>query len=391
MNDYKKVVAAAVVGAGILFTSIFGSTSALAYSSGVVTGNGVRLRSNPNLSASILDHAYKGEQISIKEKQGSWYKVVLNGKEGWIYADYVKESSSNGTLASRSSANGVVIGRSVYVRKGAGASYSIITSLKRNASVKVLGKSSNGWYQVVLSNGVQGWMSGQYLKVSGTVSTISSSSTTSSRGSVSSVPGWVIANGGLSLRQEANTSSQRIKVIPNGSQVTIISDKNGWYQIKWGNYSGWAYAKYITKTKPASSKQTVSSRGDDNRELPLASQVVDFAKQQLGKAYRYGAEGPNAFDCSGLTYYVYKHFGYSIPRDSEGQGFGSYAPTVSKSDLKPGDIIVFSSSSGGYHIGLYIGDGKFIHSPNPGRTVSINSLSESWYKSHYIQAKRVLK
>jgi len=177
---------------------------------------------------------------------------VLNGKEGWIYADYVKESSSNGTLASRSSANGVVIGRSVYVRKGAGASYSIITSLKRNASVKVLGKSSNGWYQVVLSNGVQGWMAGQYLKVSGTVSTVSSSSTTSSRGSVSS-----------------------------------------------------------------------SSRGDENRESLLASQVVDFAKQQLGKAYKYGAEGPNAFDCSGLTYYVYKHFGYSIPRDSEGQGFGS--------------------------------------------------------------------
>jgi len=69
MNDYKKVVAAAVVGAGILFTSIFGSTSALAYSSGVVTGNGVRLRSNPNLSASILDHAYKGEQISIKKNK----------------------------------------------------------------------------------------------------------------------------------------------------------------------------------------------------------------------------------------------------------------------------------------------------------------------------------
>ncbi|MDK2991930.1 MAG: hypothetical protein PWP48_1163 [Clostridiales bacterium] len=304
MNDYKKAVAAAVISAGFIFSSVFG-TSAMAASQGTVTGSGVRLRSKPSTSSSILTNAYKGDKVTVKDKSGNWYNVVFNGKTGWMSADYIKISSDSTAIASRNN----------------------------------------------------------------TVAT----------------PGWVTANSGLILRKSPSTSSARITVMPKGSQVTISSEKNGWSQVKYGNYNGWASSKYIAKTKPVS-KATPSSRSSS-----ISSQIVALAKQQLGKPYVYGAAGPNAFDCSGLTYYVYKKFGYSIPRTSSGQGFGSYAPTVSKSNLQPGDLIVFKSSGSGYHMGIYIGGNQFIHAPSTGHRVAINSLNESWYKSHYIQAKRVVK
>lgn len=99
----------------------------------------------------------------------------------------------------------------------------------------------------------------------------------------------------------------------------------------------------------------------------LGERAVAAAKTRLGKPYRYGSAGPNSFDCSGLTSWAWAQVGVRIPRTSRAQ-FSSL-PRVSLDALQPGDLVY---SPG--HIGMYIGNGQMIHSPQTGRNVEIAPL-----------------
>lgn len=104
-----------------------------------------------------------------------------------------------------------------------------------------------------------------------------------------------------------------------------------------------------------------------------SSQVANYAYNFLGRPYVYGANGPNAFDCSGFTSYVYRHFGVSLPRTASSQF--SAGSAVSRNNLAPGDLVFFNTVGYLGHVGLYIGGGDFIHAASSGR-VKISSLSE---------------
>lgn len=113
--------------------------------------------------------------------------------------------------------------------------------------------------------------------------------------------------------------------------------------------------------------------------------VVSYAKKFIGVKYVYGGESPNGFDCSGFTKYVYAHFGVSLPHHAADQY--KYGKSVSKSNLEPGDLVFFGKSASGiYHVGIYIGSGEFIHSPQPGEKVKITVLK---YMPDYYGAKRI--
>ncbi len=98
--------------------------------------------------------------------------------------------------------------------------------------------------------------------------------------------------------------------------------------------------------------------------------VVAIAMQYLGRPYRWAASGPGSFDCSGFTMFVYARVGVSLPHSSRAQY--SSGPQVSRADLKPGDLVFFGSPI--HHVGLYVGGGQMIHSPNTGELVSIDPL-----------------
>ena len=117
-----------------------------------------------------------------------------------------------------------------------------------------------------------------------------------------------------------------------------------------------------------------------------SSQVANYAYNFLGRPYVYGANGPNAFDCSGFTSYVYRHFGVSLPRTASSQF--SAGSAVSRNNLAPGDLVFFNTVGYLGHVGLYIGGGDFIHAASSGR-VKISSLSEGYYRTSYAGARRV--
>ena len=119
------------------------------------------------------------------------------------------------------------------------------------------------------------------------------------------------------------------------------------------------------------------------------TEVVNYAYKFLGKPYVYGAAGPNAFDCSGLTQYIYNKFGIGLSRTTYTQvGEGT---KVNRSDLQAGDLVFFNTEGSISHVGIYIGGGEFIHAPRTGKPVMISSLSDGYYSQKYATARRIIK
>ncbi|EGD55827.1 C40 family peptidase [Gordonia neofelifaecis] len=104
-----------------------------------------------------------------------------------------------------------------------------------------------------------------------------------------------------------------------------------------------------------------------------AKKALRYAESKIGSPYVYGAAGPNAFDCSGLTSWAYKQAGKIIPRDSYGQ-LGGGTPVASLAQARPGDILIFN---GGGHAGIYAGDGIFVHSSTEGVPVKRDKV-KAW-------------
>lgn len=118
----------------------------------------------------------------------------------------------------------------------------------------------------------------------------------------------------------------------------------------------------------------------------VAERAASVALGQIGVPYRYGGSSPSGFDCSGLVHYSYATAGKNVPRTTAGQ-WAQLAP-VAKRDLQTGDLLFFNIAGKMSHVGVYLGDGRFVHAPSTGRTVSIESLGSDYYRNAFIRAGR---
>lgn len=110
----------------------------------------------------------------------------------------------------------------------------------------------------------------------------------------------------------------------------------------------------------------------------LRMEAVRIAASKKGDPYRWGADGPYAFDCSGLVYYVYRtRLHRSIPRTANDQRLASI--WLSKSQMRPGDLVFFMSGGRAYHVGIYAGYGRIWHAPRPGQVVQLSRIWTSAY------------
>jgi cell wall-associated NlpC family hydrolase len=119
---------------------------------------------------------------------------------------------------------------------------------------------------------------------------------------------------------------------------------------------------------------------------PVRSRIVFTELELVGVPYRYGGESPDGFDCSGLVQYAYRAAGVTVPRTSRAQ-LDATTP-VALADAVPGDLLFFRSKDWS-HVGIYLGEGRFVHSPSTGRTVSIASFNDAWYRRNFVRAGRL--
>lgn len=191
------------------------------------------------------------------------------------------------------------------------------------------------------------------------------------------VPGY-----GISVWDNYNHGHFTGNRLQHGSVQTVLDtkvDDQGriWYML---GENQWILAQYtVSADKKVKSSKSVQAAGD-------ASSILALAKAQLGKAYVWGGTTPSGFDCSGLVQYVFKNAtGINLGRTTYDQVKDGVS--VSMNNLQPGDLLFWGSVAAPYHVGIYLGNGKYIHAATPGQGVIVQSISSYFYPS---VAKRVL-
>lgn len=180
----------------------------------------------------------------------------------------------------------------------------------------------------------------------------------------------------------------------NVLQTATDAKGNTWYEV---GENQWIMAKYTVSANKSVKKAATTNTNNvavkttkkAKRSVQAsgnASSIIALAKSEAGKRYVWGATGPSAFDCSGLVQYVYSHAaGVSLPRTTYQQV--KVGRSVSMSQLQPGDLLFWGSASAPYHVGIYLGNGQYIHAATPSQGVIVQTLSSYFYPS---AAKRVL-
>jgi cell wall-associated NlpC family hydrolase len=122
----------------------------------------------------------------------------------------------------------------------------------------------------------------------------------------------------------------------------------------------------------------------------LGRQLAKFAQEFLGVPYAWGGAGPGGFDCSGFVYYVYNYYGISLPRVADEQyGFGQ---RVSLTEIQPGDLVFYSTyEPGPSHVGIYVGNGQFVHASSGASEVTLTPMSKAYYKARFLGAFRIVR
>ncbi len=197
---------------------------------------------------------------------------------------------------------------------------------------------------------------------------------------------WQASYDTVNVRSGPGTNSGIIGQVHKGDIIQAkAKNANGWYQIAWKGGTGWI-AGWCVKAYQQSSTASGQS-GTQNASRGLTADIISIAKRFLGKPYSYGANGPSSFDCSGFVRYVYSLWGVNLPRVANDQARAGQkvSPSV------PGDLVFFSDRKDGYitHVGIYVGNNSFIHAASF-KGVTITSLDDSWYKSRYVGARRIL-
>ena len=243
------------------------------------------------------------------------------------------------------------------VRSEANTDSSILTTLSYGTQVDVISTSGDGTWHQVSYNGITGYVSGDYLQVT-----------------EKKIYGQV-TEGPLNIRSGPSTSDAVVGSLSTGSVVELQETLDGWYQID----EGYISSDYVAQVDAS----VAASSG-------TGSQIAQYALQYVGSPYVYGGSSPSGFDCSGFTTYVMKHFGYSVNRTASGQMDNGTA--VDRSQLQPGDSVFFNSgnsSKRATHVGIYTGNGQFVHASTSTTGVIVSDLNSSYYSRTYVGARRL--
>ena len=269
---------------------------------------------------------------------------------------------------------GTVTADALRLRENASTESTILATAAKGDSVIILADAGNNWYKVDYRS-VQGYMSGEYLTVATTADAAIGYGKVSAGGS------------SLNLRSGAGTSYSIISSLPDGTIVEIVGIDNGWYKVQYSGKTGYVSSDYMVTVKDSVGSRSTAEAAASSA---IGDQIVAYAKQFLGTPYVYGGNGPNSFDCSGFTKYVYSHFGVTLNRTATDQLANGTA--VSKSELQPGDLVFFRANTTKpvSHVGIYIGNGQFIHASTNTYSVQIDTLSSGYYSRVYVYGRHIL-
>ena len=391
---------------------------------------GVYVRENPTKDSEILTMAGQNDSVLVLSKEGDWYRVSCNGVTVFVSKEYM-------TVADSGDADlgyGLVLA-GANIRTEPNEESETLESVGEDDVVTITG-IQDGWYQVELGDGASGYVRSDLVDPTAAIP------------AEKIFDYAVIECAAANLRSAPDEDAEMTDVLFNGSLCTLVEQVGDWYQVEYGDLTGYIYAPLMSATNDESDGSTEietqseaierieaeeaaaaaaaeeasrAARHSDPDPEPVyydepeyeepeyeepeyeepsydsssSSDIVSVALEYLGVPYVYGGTSPYGFDCSGFVQYVYNRCGYSISRTAQPQYSDGYY--VSYSDLQPGDLVFFSATDGSAysssidgisHVGIYIGGGDFVHAG--GSCVKITSLNDGWYSPKYWGACRIV-
>jgi cell wall-associated NlpC family hydrolase len=237
----------------------------------------------------------------------------------------------------------------------------------------------------------------------------------------------VVARPDSTIRRQPSTRAEAVTTVDAGTRVTVLDRDGDWYRLRFPKGTeGWMRGdllkaasaprevvvasrrerkakrttSYVAKSTPrrsSSSKRKPQFTQESTYAMTVSGngssqdKILSKAQSMRGVRYRWGASSRSATDCSGFTSQVFRSNGYRIPRTSAEQSRAG--AKVDRNSLRPGDLVFFRTRRGTRvsHVGIYTGNGKFIHASSGGGKVQVNSLSDGYYNKRYVTARRVVK
>lgn len=368
-----------------------------------VTATSVNLRSYNSTEARVIGTASMGETLTITgNANNGWFRVQKNGvTDAFISSDFISIYQTDATC----------IGENVNVRTSPSPTATVIGTATKGQVFVTSGKS-NDWFQVNF-NGQTGYIKSEFMQGSllnylpvVQAPTASSEVTAEVPASTSTDDIYAVVEvSSLNLRADATTESEVIRSLPAGYNLTVSGYKDGWVIVEDDdNNKGYVKAEYITLKNGSKPDNNSPSKDNSNFDFEYektyeyngpvdVAELIEYSKQYIGTPYVWGGTDLTAgVDCSGFIYSVYSHFGITLNRTSRDM-FTQGTP-VSKTELVPGDLLFFNTGGDSVisHVGMYIGEGEYIHSTNgAGNGVTISSLGDSYSLNTYVGAKRILE
>jgi len=400
---------------------------------GSINGMFVRFRSAPSHDSGVIATYNTGKSLTITGYNGEWTAVTIDGRSGFVYSAYVVEGSvSPATVevggfsevpsvtpvpeqpavtpeptpeptpaptqapvtAPSGSTVGYICGDYVRFRTGPSTYDTIINNYDRGKQLAITGVSGD-WTAAII-DGVSGYVFTQYVSLTDPTSASVELSpaepapavtdapvvTPAPVQSTAEKPGYFKGNT-VRFRSGPSLNASILGEYYYGNPMIITGISGDWTQAIVNGVTGYVYSPYV-----AEGTFSVSGAGTSG-SAAKGTEIANFALRFVGCSYVWGGASPEeGFDCSGLVYYAYAHFGYTLERVADDQAHSG--TPVSPDNMQPGDIICFYSG-GGYvgHVGIYIGDGKFVHAANSATGVVVSELT-GYYATRGYDVRRIV-
>ncbi len=341
-------------------------------SSGTIITEHCVVRASGNVEAEEIGSLPIGSKVWVEEVKVDWYRVsdIKGTTTGWVYKDMVSLDNVKSVLKS-----GRVTVSVLNVRSGASTDSSIVSKLSLNEKITIISEE-DVWFEISLSNGIKGWVHSEFIQL------------------IPNYPEGIVINE-TTLKELKDTNSKSLASLKAYDTIYIKDYQDGWLNVILSDFTeGWidgADGELL-----ATSTRGVNRSG--TREGVFAD-LEAITSKYLGKKYSYGQTGPNSFDCSGFTTYILKTYysdylrakGIDLPRTSRDQS--TIGTAVDKASLIAGDLVFFDTVNRVVktvsHVGIYLGEGRFIHASSSGGNVVISNLDDGYYRQRYLKAVRL--
>ena len=436
----KNILMMAIMG----FTLMFFTNISFATNTGKVNVETANLRETADEESRILVQLSINDDVEILGESGNWYQVKSNNVTGYVRKDLLTvedsqkeqkteetntvqkeqtttETNTEENQESQDQSASRIVKEDSKLKIVPTINATDIIEVKKDEEVTVI-EEINGWVCIEKET-AKGWIRADKLMTKEEKEAQEQAAKEAEKQAQEQAAKeaekqaqtvqktMYIAETRVNLRKEPNQESESLAKLTLNTQVDVYSEENGWSRVKVNGTEGYILSSLLSDTKKeekTTSRGAITSRKaqtptktetktekkkqETSSNPPVSgkgSTVVETAKKYLGAKYVYGASGPNSFDCSGFTSYVFKLHGVSLSRTAKGQY--SNGTAVSRANLQPGDLVMFGPSASGInHVGIYIGGGKIIHAENPSSGVTIDTINSGYYNKNYVGARRVI-